>query len=101
LILLPPLSASSFSIWTAKLHGNIQFKQVTMSFYKDLDHTTNEVRVLTIIEPPEGDTSGLVHCKLEHVPLDEVHFTPEYAQFLSETNQTCNDMATRGWLEKK
>jgi hypothetical protein len=55
--------------------------------------------MLTIVEPPEGDTSGLVHCTLEHVSLGHDALMPEFAQFLSETNQFCNEVGTRSWVE--
>jgi hypothetical protein len=69
-----------------------------MPFYHPLDHTRNEVRLLTIVDPPPGDTSGLVHCKLENVSLDDL--TDEFAQFLSDGSQSFNDADTRSWLEK-
>jgi hypothetical protein len=74
-------------------------RSLPVSFYRPLDHTKNEVRMLTIVDPSHGDNSGLVHCKLEHVSLDMSDFTPEFASFLSETNQPCNEVATRSWLE--
>ena len=54
--------------------------------------------MLTIMDPPEGDTSDLVHYTLEYVSLDDL--TPGFAQFLSETSQRCDGTAIRSWLEK-
>ena len=71
-----------------------------MSFYRPLDYTKHEIRVLTIVDPPKGDTSGLVHCTLEHVSLGDDALSHEFAQFLLETNQSCNEVGTRAWVEK-
>jgi hypothetical protein len=54
--------------------------------------------VLTIVDPPPGDTSGLVHCKLENVSLDDL--TNDFAQFLDKISLPFNEVATRSWLEK-
>jgi hypothetical protein len=56
--------------------------------------------MLTIVDTPEVDTSSLVHCTLEHVSLGDDALTPEFAQFLAETNQSCNGVGTRGWVQK-
>ena len=94
------LALSDF-IWGFQLQGfpvsPIVHDKLYMAFYRPLDQK-NEVRMLTIVDSPDGDTTGLVHCTLEHVSLDDL--TPEFANFLSETNQICNDIATRSWLEK-
>lgn len=71
-----------------------------MSFYRPLDPMKHEARMLKIVDLLEGDTSGLVHCTLEHVSLGHDALTPEFAQFLSETNQSCNEVGTRSWVEK-
>jgi hypothetical protein len=71
-----------------------------MALYRPLDPLKHEVRMLKIIDPPQGDTSGLVHCTLEHVSLGDDALTPEFAQFLSETNQFCNEVGTGSWVEK-
>ncbi len=55
--------------------------------------------MLTIVDPPQGETSGLVHCTLEHVSLGHDALTPEFAQFLTEANQSCNEVGTRSWVE--
>ncbi|KAE9378715.1 HET-domain-containing protein [Stipitochalara longipes BDJ] len=68
-----------------------------MSFYYPLDHTRNEVRMLTIVDLPRGDTSGLVHCTLENVSLDDL--TDAFAQSLSKSNQLFNETDTRSWFE--
>jgi hypothetical protein len=67
-----------------------------MAFYRPLDHTKNEVRMLKILDVPDGDTSGLVHCRLEHASLDDL--TPEFTQFLSKTNQHCNGATIQSWI---
>ena len=71
-----------------------------MSFYRPLDYTKHEIRVLTIVDPPKGDTSGLVHCTLEHVSLGDGALSPEFAQFLLKTKQSCNEVGTRAWVEE-
>ncbi|PVH69951.1 hypothetical protein DL98DRAFT_621347, partial [Cadophora sp. DSE1049] len=74
-----------------------------MAFYEDreLDRVRNEVRMLTIVEPPEGsdhDKARLVHCRLEHVSLDDL--TPEFARFLKDDNRSKKplDTLTDSWL---
>lgn len=47
----------------------------------------DEVWMLTIVEPLENSDpkrAKLMHCKLEHVKLDD--FTPEFEQFLEDGN---------------
>jgi hypothetical protein len=56
-----------------------------MEFYQPLNHTKNEVRMLTIMDPPESNTSGFVHCTLEHASLDDsdtaIKFISSIARF--------------------
>lgn len=61
----------------------------------------DEVRMLNIVEPPENSDSKrakLVHCKLEHVKLDD--FTPEFQQFLKDGNHLNRPLDTllETWL---
>jgi hypothetical protein len=74
----------------------------TMAFYRQLDRSKEEVRMLVIVDPPEGsspDQARLVHCKLEHVDLDD--YTPGFANFLKEMNYSNQPLNTllQSWLQ--
>jgi len=69
-----------------------------MAFYQHLNRDANEVRMLSIVDPPDGSDSGLVHCVLEHVSLDDV--TAEFAGFLATTKRPFDDTTTKAWIER-
>ncbi|KAH8590966.1 heterokaryon incompatibility protein-domain-containing protein [Bisporella sp. PMI_857] len=52
-----------------------------MSFYQPLDPLRDEVRMLAIVDPPEGSDPSLVHCVLEHVSMDD--YAATYQDFLA------------------
>lgn len=52
-----------------------------MAFYRKLDPSRPEIRVLIFVEPPEGSSSELAHCELEHVLLND--FTEDFKDFLA------------------
>jgi hypothetical protein len=66
-----------------------------MAFYQELNHFRNEVRMVKFSDDPAVD-SGLVHCELEHVSLDD--FTPDFRLFLQKANDSSGS-ETRRWLE--
>jgi hypothetical protein len=67
-----------------------------MAFYRKLKH--NEVRMLTIVDAPKNSNPDLVHCKLEHVSLDDI--TPEWKKFLAEEGRPFDSGSLKEWLRQ-
>lgn len=70
-----------------------------MAFYQPLDVARNEVRMLKIVDPVDGQYPDLVHCELETVSLDA--FTPEFKRFCEKQDISSLGFhyeITKAWL---